>query len=253
MPHMSTQFSEIPPDDLDVADSFQLTQALRSLGGMMLVSLLLHAAVGLYLVMAPQGIDLPQGPIIDVTLSAPPQPTPAMTVPKEIATTDSEEEVPAQEPAEPAPSIPPQTAPPTTASPTILAPPTSLMFGISSGSFASFGDGASLREDIRPYFLEILERINTSWQKEGTGVKLTSPAMLLISIERSGELNRVQILQSSGNPAHDRLLSRAVANAAPFPAVPETYTGFTFETPVRFTPPLSLMLFDAAPVIMPPH
>jgi TonB family protein len=174
-----------------------------------------------------------------------------MTTPPEEAESPDDEVIPEttvpQTMVEPPPAV---VAPPAA---NVSASPSSIMFGISSGSFASFGDGLSLREDIRPYFLEILERINTAWQQEGKGVKLTAPAMLLISIERAGELNNVQILQSSGNQLHDRLLARAVAKAAPFPAVPESFNRRTFETPIRFTPPLSLMSFDTPQLAIPQH
>jgi TonB family protein len=250
---MTSQYSNIPQETLPPEDTFSFAPSLRTFGGMLLLSMVLHLGVALYLAITPRGIDGPNGVVFDVALSDPSPATPAMTTPLEEETT-----------AEDAPTLP-ETTPeqvkeastPTTEAPPpplpILAPPSSLMFGISSGSFASFGDGLTLKDDIRVYFLDILERINTSWQKEGVGVKLASTAMLLLSIDRSGEVRMVQTLQSSGNPMHDRLLARAVTSAGPFPPVPENYRGQSFETPLRFTPPLSLMSFGASPASIPPH
>jgi len=250
---MTSQYSDIPQEALPPEDSLPLPQSLRTFGGMLLLSMVLHLGIAMYLAIAPRGMAGPNGgDVFDVALSEPVQVTPAMALPqKQIEAEDAPElpdtsPEPVNETSTPVSEVPPPPLP-------VLAPPTSLMFGISSGSFASFGDGLTLKEDIRAYFLDILERINTSWQKEGVGVKLAAPAMLLLSIDRSGEVRMVQTLQSSGNPIHDRLLAKAVTNAAPFPPVPENYRGQSFETPLRFTPPLSLMAFGTSPAIIPPH
>lgn len=230
-----------------------MPQSIRSFGWMLLLSLLLHLGGAAYLSLAPRGIDGPTAPVLDVALSEPAPAAAPMTTPP-LTTETTEEAEPEEVPAVPDNPVsqPATTAPPAPPA-EIVAPPSSLLFGISSGSFASFGDGITLREDIRSYFLEILERINASWQKEGTGVKLTSQAMLLLSIERSGELHSVQMLRSSGNAVHDRLLANAVSKAAPFPPIPASFVGRTFETPLRFTPPLSLMSFGSLPAITSPH
>lgn len=243
--------SDIPHDTLATEEAPLLSPSTRKFGSMLILSTLLHLAAALYLASAPPGIDGPTGEVLDVSLSDPAPVVPPMTTPLEEADSPEDEVIPETTVPQTAVEPPPAVAVPPAA--TVIAPPTSIMFGISSGSFASFGDGLSLREDIRPYFLEILERINTAWQQEGKGVKLTAPAMLLISIERAGELNNVQILQSSGNQLHDRLLARAVAKAAPFPAVPAGFNRRTFETPIRFTPPLSLMSFDTPALTIPQH
>lgn len=246
---MSEQFNDSTLQD---DDAQLIPPQFRSFGGMLALSVFLHLAIAAYLATAPRGIDGPQGSTIDVSLSelATPLATTAMTAPPEEIDDDAEEALPELPPSEeaPAPAVPE----PATAA-TELPPPSSIMFGISSGSFASFGDGLTLKEDIRTYFLEILERVNSSWQKEGVGIKLSSPAVLLLSIDRSGQARGAQILQSSGNSMHDRLLMKAVTNAAPFPAVPDSFVGASFETPLRFTPPLSLMSFGTPATVIPPH
>jgi TonB family protein len=250
---MSTPQHELLPVDIPLDDApLEFSPSLRQFGGMLFLSLLLHLAVALYLSVAPRSGIGPGTAVFDVAITESSPPAPAMYTQQE-ASMEPEEPDLADPPAESEATATPPLAEVPAQVVSTPAPPSSLLFGISSGAFASFGDGVSLKDDIRPYFLEILERINASWHKEGSGVTLAAPAMLLVSIERNGELRAVQTLQSTGNPYHDRLLARAVRSAAPFPVMPASYTPPTFEAPLRFSPPLSLMSFGAPAAVMPPH
>lgn len=135
---------------------------------------------------------------------------------------------------------------------TQLPPPSSIAFSVSAGSFVSFGDGQSLRDELRPYFLEMLEMINRSWQEVGRGVILQRGAMLLISVDREGNVRGAKVVQSSGNRAHDRLLLMAVERSR-FSPLPSSYDTERFEAPIRFTPPLSLLSLERLIPAPPPH
>ncbi|KAF0218920.1 MAG: hypothetical protein FD174_2436 [Geobacteraceae bacterium] len=118
----------------------------------------------------------------------------------------------------------------------------SMGFGITNGHFSSLADGKTLREDMREYYLTMLQRFNEKWwlDKNVTlgGVR---GAVILVSIARDGSIADKNLLQSSGNQANDRALLQALEAAGPLPPLPKTYEGNYFKAPLRFVAPLNLM------------
>lgn len=189
-------------------------------------------------------------PVVDVSLTDlpvtdNPVPTdePAPVTPREALPSPLPDD-----PADAGENVPPPSPPDAAAE----QEPSSISFSISAGSFMSFGEGSSLKDELRPYFLEMLERINRSWQHTGRGVRLSRGALLLVSLERDGKIREVRILQGSGNRSHDRLLVAAVEGTV-FSPLPESYGKETFEAPIRFSPPLSLLSLDNLLPGAPPH
>lgn len=218
---------------------------------MLVWSVILHLGVWLSLQNGTGRFNRNQIPIINVSIEQIASPPAEQTLPSEETTSEEIEDSPPDAAIENAvESLPPTAVRTITPEDT---KPSSLLFSISSGSFASFGDGISLRDDIRPYFLDMLERINTSWKMESNGTQLKRAAMLLVSLEKDGIVKNVNILKSSGNNFHDRMLVSAISKTVFLP-LPSTYSAATFDAPVRFSPPLSLMQFgNSAPDNIPVH
>jgi TonB family protein len=112
-----------------------------------------------------------------------------------------------------------------------------------SGRFESFAEGVTLKDEIREYYFTLMRRINEVWWTSGlSGTNVTSTAAVNLMISREGKLLVCELLQSSGNPDQDRALVSAVKAAEPLPPLPRSYLQPTFSAPIRFMPPLRLML-----------
>jgi periplasmic protein TonB len=118
----------------------------------------------------------------------------------------------------------------------------SLGLSITSGYFASIGEGETLRDDIREYYFEMLRSINEKWwvNKDNhlTGRK---SAVFYLVIARNGTIVDRMLVESSGNPAYDKAMLKTLEAANPLPPLPETYRGDFFQAPLRFNAPLNLM------------
>src|SRR5262245_48092481 len=105
-------------------------------------------------------------------------------------------------------------------------PPPAPSLGQAAGS--SQGAGAvTLNVTDFPYawYIQAIHRkIQERW--EGRAIQGHQPEVIF-EIARDGQLKRVTIGKSSGNPAYDQIAMRAIAEANPFPRLPEG-----FEKPV---------------------
>ncbi len=118
----------------------------------------------------------------------------------------------------------------------------SLGLGITSGYFASIGEGESLRDDIREYYFEMLRRINEKWWlNSGSREKGNKSAVFYLVIARNGTIIDRMMVESSGNAACDRAMLHALEAASPLPPLPDTYRGEVFQAPLRFNMPLNLL------------
>lgn len=115
--------------------------------------------------------------------------------------------------------------------------------GMTSGHFASFAEGATLKDDIRVYYFALMRRINEVWWTSGAakGTFANAAAVNLV-ISRDGRVLGCELLRSSGNREHDRALLAVVKAAEPLPPLPQSYLSPTFNAPIRFVPPLGLMM-----------
>jgi protein TonB len=115
--------------------------------------------------------------------------------------------------------------------------------GMISGHFASFAEGASLKDDIRVYYFELMRRINEVWWTGGAARgSFVNAAAVNLSISRDGKVLACELLESSGSREQDAALLDAVRTAEPLPPLPRSYFYPTFNAPIRFVPPLRLML-----------
>ena len=119
----------------------------------------------------------------------------------------------------------------------------SIGLGIVSGHFASFAQGETLRDEIRVYYFELMRRINEAWWTTGA-VKgsFVESASVNIVISRDGSVVGCELIESSGNRAQDQALLESIRKAGPLPPLPQSFMQRTFNAPIRFVPPLRLML-----------
>jgi len=118
----------------------------------------------------------------------------------------------------------------------------SIGLGMLSGHFASFAEGASLKDDVRAYYFALMRRINEAWWTSGAaqGAFANAAAVNLI-ISSDGMVVACELLESSGSREQDKTLLAAVRAAEPLPPLPQSYPWPTFSAPIRFVPPLRLM------------
>lgn len=130
----------------------------------------------------------------------------------------------------------------------------SIGLGMISGHFASFAQGESLKDEIRVYYFELMRRINEVWWTSGaTKGSFIAAAAVNIMIARDGAVVGCDLLESSGSREQDQALLESIKKAAPLPPLPESFPQRTFNAPIRFVPPLRLMLPDIGKKAPAPH
>jgi TonB family protein len=72
------------------------------------------------------------------------------------------------------------------------------------------------------YLAALSRKINEKW--DGKALPGGQP-IVMFEIERDGgvNLNKMKVEKSSGNPAYDQVAIRAIADALPFPPLPEDF------------------------------
>jgi len=120
---------------------------------------------------------------------------------------------------------------------------TPLGLGMANGYFSSLSEGRTLREDIREYYFEILEKINRRWwQKAGTLTEVAQQdGIIEILIERDGRLLDMRTLRSTGSREVDRAVIDEINESAPFPPLPASYESGTFHAPLKISKPSHLL------------
>ena len=217
------------------------------------------ASVGLHLVCAVILLSLPQGPSVApsvtyVDLGSVPSPPPmTAAAPKAAprpAAAKPEMALPQETPApEPLPEqvAPAQQEEPAPAPQPVVSeslPMNSLGIGLTKGYFRGLGNGDTLRDDVKEYYLAMLERINEKWWMDPQLEKRLSSIIVNVTVARNGEIVDSVVLASSGDRRYDRAVLAALAAANPLPPLPDHFQGELFEAPIRLVPPLNLMAWQ---------
>ena len=196
--------------------------------------------------------ELHTAPVPDIT-QVKPQPETAPLAKPEVTPEVKPEEMASVKPeAAPAPAPPtPVPAPTAEMGPprpvqvveeTTLTDPSSLGLGLTKGYFKSLGNGETLREGVKEYYLAMLQVVNQKWWLDPDVTKgRIAPLMIDLIIARNGEIVDKRVLVSSGNPRYDRAVLAAISAANPLPPLPASYQGAYFEAPIRLVPPLNLL------------
>ena len=116
---------------------------------------------------------------------------------------------------------------------------TPLGLGMTYGYFSGLADGRSLRDDIRGYYFEMVEKINREWWEKAGLLKepLRQDGVIELLVQRDGTVVAIQILQGTGVGEADRLLMEIIRNASPLPPLPVTYDPGLFRAPLRIKAP----------------
>ena len=116
---------------------------------------------------------------------------------------------------------------------------TPLGLGMTHGYFSSLSDGRSLRDDIRGYYFEMVEKINREWWDRAGLLKepLRQDGIFELLIQRDGTIVSIRTLRGTGSSEADRLLSEIIRNASPLSPLPSTYELDLFKAPLRVKAP----------------
>jgi TonB family protein len=93
---------------------------------------------------------------------------------------------------------------------------------------------------MRTYKQRVRARIINAWHLPIPGkIAQGLQAVVLLTIDREGQVIRYELTRSSNNPSFDASLHRAVQASSPLPELPETFEGEILEAEIYFTPPAS--------------
>lgn len=120
---------------------------------------------------------------------------------------------------------------------------TPLGLGMAYGFVSSLGDGATLRQDIRDYYLVLVEKINRIWWERAAELSsaINQDGIVFIAIQRDGTLLGRIIRQGTGSPEVDQALLESIDKAAPLSPLPASYTQQVFSAPLKITAPSRLL------------
>jgi protein TonB len=80
----------------------------------------------------------------------------------------------------------------------------------------------------------VVQRVTNAWQTNGLAGQNLPVAVITFDIMRNGTVTNAKIAQSSGNSTLDLSALRAVTDAAPFPPLPSNYSGSSTNVELRF-------------------
>lgn len=166
------------------------------------------------------------------TPAAPSEPHPAMTSTPPLPDQEANKPVQEQAPEEPSESTGRHVK-----EGGLMSTPLGL--GMTHGYFSGIADGRSLRDDIRGYYFEMVEKINREWWDKAGLLKepLRQDGIFELLVERDGTIVSIRILQGSGSHEADRLLTEIIRKASPLPPLPASYELGLFRAPLRIKAP----------------
>jgi protein TonB len=179
-----------------------------------------------------EAVSLPQRALPERALPAPraPQRPPALLRPgeKELPPASSSSE--RRSAALPSPSARTTTAP---VEPR-LAPPVTV--GQPGGSPAGSG---TLSLDVSDfphawYLRQVLQKVEERWQRQGHTTEPQDKPLILVEIQRDGSIRPPRIEKTSGNAFYDQAALRAIADASPFPPLPQEWSRSSLRVMFRF-------------------
>jgi protein TonB len=119
---------------------------------------------------------------------------------------------------------------------------TPLGLGMTHGYFSMLGDGKTLRDDVRAYYSEMVEKINREWWDKAGLLKepLHEDGIFEIAIQRNGTILEQQLVRSTGSREADQLIAEIIRKSSPLPPLPSAYQLDQFRVPLKIKAPLSL-------------
>jgi len=107
--------------------------------------------------------------------------------------------------------------------------------GPGTGTGTGGSSGSRILED---YCTSIWAKIKQEWtlpENLAKG-KTDLEAIIVVSIEREGKIQKTWFEKRSGNALYDQMAMRAIKKAEPFPPIPKEFSDNTFEIGIRFYP-----------------
>lgn len=219
----------------------------RRMGYALALSLLLHMGAALVFIVAggfSTGGVTPHDLVIQEialtpSISAPPMSEPAPDDREPATAPAAPATIP--EPDQPAPEQAPEQAPASTAGPGTEAGlmSTPLGLGMTHGYFSGLSDGRTLRDDIRGYYFEMVEKINREWWDKAGLLKepLRQDGIFEVLVQRDGTIVSVRMLRGTGSSEADRVLAEIIRKASPLPSLPPAFDQAMFRAPLRIKAP----------------
>lgn len=120
---------------------------------------------------------------------------------------------------------------------------TPLGLGMTYGFVSSLGNGATLREDVREYYLVLVERINKIWWERAAELSnaIVQDGVVVVAVQYDGTLLGRGISRGTGSPEVDQALLESIDKAAPLPPLPASYGQKVFSAPLKITAPSRLL------------
>jgi len=223
----------------------------RWLGCALAISLMLHLLAVVFIIAA--GSAFRSSPVISGILVDSVALSPAISRP-----------TPAETPLVP---VRPETEPPSRVSrddkplhpPSALQPPsegkaagetkelmsTPLGLGMTYGYVSSLGEGISLRDDIRGYYLDLVEKINREWWKRAASLKkpIGRDGIIQLFVRPDGSIVSQRMLQGTGSQEADEILQDVIKEASPLPPLPASFDRDMFMAPLKIKAPSHLFRF----------
>lgn len=122
---------------------------------------------------------------------------------------------------------------------------TPLGLGMTYGYVSSMAEGRTLREDIRGYYIELVEKINQEWWRQADGLKepVRRDGIIELYLQRDGTVISENTYQGTGSREADQLLLEVIKKVSPLPPLPAGYTERVFVAPLRIKAPSHLFRF----------
>lgn len=122
---------------------------------------------------------------------------------------------------------------------------TPLGLGMSYGYVSSLAEGRSLRDDIRGYYFELVEKINREWWKRAEGLKepVRQDGFIELYIQSDGSIISQRMYQGTGSREADLVIQDVIKAVSPFPPLPADFNQRVFLAPLRIKAPSNLFRF----------
>ena len=133
-------------------------------------------------------------------------------------------------------ALPPMTRPTPIDKPVESRPAPSATLGQPTGSVAGTGALTATGSDFPYawYLRQVLQKVQGEWQRQNRMNEPPQKPMVVVEIQRDGKILQPQIEQTSGNAMYDQAALRAIADASPFPPLPQDWSKPSLRVMFRF-------------------
>jgi protein TonB len=104
-----------------------------------------------------------------------------------------------------------------------------------AGSGVTMGDNTPFGTQFGWYAKLLRDKVTRSWQSSDLDQRIQNVAAVTFTLHRDGSATGVRISQPSGNASLDFSAQRAILDAAPFPPLPQQFSGNSVTIEMRFS------------------